>query len=150
MVGASPSAVFGLAEARVCCGFMRPTPVQPRYRGSPLHKRYPMPDGTAPRLGRSDKSECPSEISYEVATQVLLAGITGALARGYMSQLAQNGWPRYVWGRSTFPTRDGQHAEIVWEAMRTSDGLYKASPCQRERHSDLMPDHVEEALWPDD
>lgn len=129
---------------------MRPATMQPQYRGSPLHKRYPMPDGTAPRLGRSDKSECPPNIGYEVATQVILNGIAAALARGHASQLVENGWPRYVWGRSTFPTRDGPPADIVWEARHSTNGIYKAYPVQRERHSDHMPYDIEVALWPDD
>lgn len=67
-----------------------------------------------------------------------------------MFTLADEEWPRYVWGRTAFPTEVGATLEVVWEArvVNRDQGAYKAYPVTQSRHSNLMPLAVEEQLWP--
>lgn len=119
-----------------------------KYRGSPYHKRYPSPWGQ-PEL-RSDKDECPVDIPVDEAATVLASAIDDSIRAGWVSQIRDGAWPRYVWGRSEFRTRINARRVLTWEARVENRGVpeYKAYPITRKRHSDHMPAEVEELLWP--
>jgi hypothetical protein len=119
------------------------------YVGSPYHKRYPSEWG-APAL-QSHKTECPEEVDPEDARNALNRAIGEALRSGSCSILRDGSWPRYAWGRTSFPAREGDDLVIVWEArvVNRTRPAYKAYPVQPERHNHLMPPRVKERLWPD-
>lgn len=98
----------------------------------------------------SDKTECPEEVSPDDVKRIMDSVIRGAIESGFCSVLKDGEWPRYAWGRTTFPTRTDEQRVIVWEARVNNRTLptYKAYPISRRRHSGLMPPHVEEQLWP--
>ena len=118
------------------------------YEGSPYHKRYPSEWGAAGLL--SDKTECPEEVAPDAVKRILDGAIRSAIESGFCSLLKDGEWPRYAWGRTTFPTHTDEQRVIVWEARVNNRTLptYKAYPISRRRHSGLMPPHVEEQLWP--
>ncbi len=119
------------------------------YEGHALHKRYPW-FGKPPAY-RSDKSECPPGVRPEHARTVLRDAIAEAIISGVHSMTRTGDYPKYVWGRCEFDTTDGRMITVVWEACSSSPVLpmYHAYPIQLDRHSDTMPDAVEEMLWPD-
>ena len=118
------------------------------YVGSGQHKSYPSPAGSPGLV--SDKSECPPSIAYHDAVETLKQGIQLALDEGRLSQLRDGDLPRYLWGRSTFQSRNGTPVEVVWEArvLNQGSGTYKAYPVTRTRHSQHMPELVREYPWP--
>lgn len=67
-----------------------------RYRGNPMHKRYPenyqLTPPAAPRFGKTLCDER-RRISKEEAEMLLLAGIRKSL---YSSRM-KNGYPRHIW-----------------------------------------------------
>lgn len=118
-----------------------------QYEGSPYHKRHHSPWG-APGL-KSDKTECPPEIDPATARIVLEAGLKQSLNEELFYSSPGQHWPKVVWGRSVFETRDGEKVEIVWEAEVTNPATpsYHAYPCGKERHHRRMSRTVRLRLW---
>lgn len=118
------------------------------YQGSPAHKRYPSPAGASGL--RSDKTECPPEVSYEEAERVLKAALGASLEEGLCSRGCAQGFPRLIWGRSEFRDAAAVPLSLVWEARLTNAtaGEYHAYPVDEARHSQLMPESVRALLWP--
>jgi hypothetical protein len=119
------------------------------YEGSPYHKRYPADWGPPKWDARSDKTECPPEVPPGEAAEILLRDIRESIDAERCSLMQeQGGWPRYVWGRSRFPSLD---REVCWEARVNNVAVpsYKAYPVEPHRHSQMMPPEVREYLWPD-
>lgn len=119
------------------------------YVGSPYHKRYPVGAGVGQL--RSDKTECPPEIPWEEAREVLTRAIDEALHQGDCIHEENEQWPRLVWGRSEFRSEAGV-STVVWEARLSNrvTGEYHAYPIQQDRHDGAMPPEVRERLWAED
>ncbi|MCB9882372.1 MAG: hypothetical protein H6834_11330 [Planctomycetes bacterium] len=120
-----------------------------RYEGNALHKRYPW--FGKPAAFRSDKTECPQQVAPQEARDVLTNSIAASILAGWVSEVLDGDHPKYVWGRSVFKTTVGQPLEVVWEACSSnrSQWWYHAYPIQPDRHSDTMPEDVEDMLWPE-
>jgi len=124
------------------------TAQRPDYEGSTYHKRYPSPWG--PPAALSDKTECPSSVHVDEVLRVLPDAIAAGIAGNRCSRQMVNGWPKHVWGASTFRTTDLTDLNVTWEAQLSNPerGVYHAYPVTRARHAKDMSPEVEEVLWP--